>query len=249
MFRQYISAALLVVASNASPITSTDVSVNANNIMGSPDEFGADFNETAWQEKLVAAGVSLVTPEIDYDWLNYTAPAEHLEHAARAKRQDCHNTALVVDKTETFTDWDVQMSPVVCAVGPMTISVADGYSVSNSMSVSAGLDFNFIKDKLGGSLGIDFSRTWTTTATITVGGTVPDGNCGVMIWKPTTTRRYGSVMEGCIGDLKKTGTFVANDRGSGQYAGVQWIAGARSLCVKPGNNPPLSLCQGSGNFI
>lgn len=184
------------------------------------------------------------------EWLNFTRTPDILEHMALAKRQsDCWNQASVVEKTETFTDWDVQMSPVVCAVGPATITITDGYSVSNSVSVSAGLDLKIIKEKLSSTLGIDFSKTWTSTAAIAVAMTVPDAHCGVMIWKPTTTRRYGSVMEGCVGALKKTGTFVADDRGTGSYNGIDWIAGARSLCAKPGNNPPLSRCQGSGNFV
>lgn len=189
------------------------------------------------------------TPDLDRDWLNFTPTDEVVEHIALAKREDCYNQALVTDKTESFVDWDVQMSPVVCAVGPMTISVTDGYSVSNSVSVSAGMDLKLIADKLGSSLGINFQRSWTTTASVAVGGTVPDGNCGVMIWKPMTTRRYGSVYEGCVGALKKTGTFVADDHGTGSYNGVGWIAGARSLCTKKGTNPPLSRCQGDGNFV
>lgn len=214
--------------------------------MSSLDE---GLNASAWEAQLVDAGFLLEPPEIDYDWLNFTPSADVLEHLALAKRQNCYNRALVTDTTQNFVDWDVQMSPVVCAVGPMSISVADGYTASNSLSVSAGLDFTWIKDSLKSTFGVNFQRTWTTSATITVGGTVPDGNCGVMIWKPLTTRRYGSVYQGCIGALKKTGTFMADDRGTGSYNGVQWISGARSLCYKRGSNPPLSRCQGGGNFV
>ncbi|KAF2854915.1 hypothetical protein T440DRAFT_464244 [Plenodomus tracheiphilus IPT5] len=140
------------------------------------------------------------------------------------------------------------MSPVVCAAGSMTIAITEGYSVSNAITVSAGLDQTIIADKLQGSLGIDYSRTWTTSSLTAVTGTVLDGQCGCMIWKPMTTRRYGSVMQGCVGALK-VGTFQADDRGSASYNGMNWIAGARSMCAKKGSNPPLSRCQGSGTFV
>ncbi|PSN69495.1 hypothetical protein BS50DRAFT_522086 [Corynespora cassiicola Philippines] len=206
-------------------------------------------NVTDWEEQVVAMGYSLEPPEIDHEFLNFTLSKEDEEHVALAKRQNCYNRAVVTETTQNFVDWDVQMSPVVCAVGAMTINVLEGYSVSNGVSVSAGMDYTWIADKLKSSFGVDFTRTWTTTTSITTTGTVPDGNCGCMIWKPLTTRRYGSVMEGCIGNLKKTGTFMADDRGNGQYNGVKWIAGARSMCYKRGTNPPVSRCQGSGNFI
>lgn len=209
-----------------------------------------NMTEAEYEAKLVAAGVLLEPPPIDYDYLNFTQSPDFEENVKLAKRQsDCWNTVLVTDKTETFTDWDVQMSPIVCAVGPMTISVTDGYMVSNSVTVSAGMDLKVIKDMLGTTFGINYGKTWTTQASTSVGGTVPDGNCGVMIWKPTTTRRYGRVMKGCVGQLQQQGTWMADDRGTGEYNGIPWIAGARSLCIKKGNNPPLSRCQGSGNFI
>ena len=141
------------------------------------------------------------------------------------------------------------MSPVVCAVGPMTINVMSGWSVSNTLSVSANVDYTWVKDKLKSTFGVNFSRTWTTSTSITTGGTVPDGYCGTMVTKPLTTRRYGSVYRGCIGSLVKTGTFMADDRGTGSYNGVSWVSGAVSICRKPGRNPPLSRCQGGGNFV
>lgn len=207
------------------------------------------LNASVWESQLVEAGYLLEPPALDYEWLSFKPQENLTEHVALAKRQNCYNRALVTDTTQHFVDWDVQMSPVVCAVGPMTISVTEGYSVANSVSVSAGMDYTWIADKLKSTFGVNFQRTWTTTTSVAVGGTVPNGNCGCMIWKPLTTRRYGSVYEGCIGALKKTGTFMADDRGTGSYNGVQWISGARSLCYKKGKNPPLSRCQGGGYFV
>ncbi|KAF9699529.1 hypothetical protein EKO04_002488 [Ascochyta lentis] len=249
-------ALLLAVATSATPLTAQhdidigDVKVASNTVLNLEDGLNHEgINASAWESQLVAAGFLLEPPETDHEWLNFTPTPEDAEHVALAKRQDCINRALVTDKTQNFVDWDVQMSPVICANGPMTVSVTDGYSVANSITVSAGMDYTWIADKLKSNFGVNFQRTWTTTATVAVGGTVPDGNCGCMIWKPLTTRRYGSIYEGCVGALKKTGTFMADDRGTGSYNGIQWISGARSLCYKKGSNPPLSRCQGSGNFV
>lgn len=105
-----------------------------------------------------------------------------------------------------------------------------------------------IKDRLSSSFGVDFSRSWTTSTLITNKGTVSPWNCGAMITKPLTTRRYGKIWKGCIGSLRQIGTFMADDRGTGSYNGVQWISGAVGWCEKRQNNPPLSRCSGSGNF-
>lgn len=204
------------------------------------------FNTSDWESHIKAQGWLLEPPEIDYEFLNFTPSAEDL---ALVKRGDCDNTVLITQRTETFVDWDVQMSPVICANGDMTVAITEGYSVSNSVSVSAGLDVTFIAEQLRGSLGIDYTRTWTTSALTAVTGTVKDKECGCMIWKPMTSRRYGNVMKGCIGALRKVGTFQADNRGEASYNGMRWVAGARSMCRKPGNNPPLSRCQGGGNFI
>lgn len=244
MHPSIIPTILLVAAVSASPLARSNVEEGSDVFVRSDN-----ITLTAWEADMIAAGVSLETPEIDHDWLNFTASSEDLEHTALAKRAGCKNTAVVVERTETFIDWDVQMSPVVCAVGEMTISVTEGWTVSNGITVSAGVSGKLVGDKLSGSLGINYSKTWTTSASVAVGGKVPDGQCGVMIWKPSTTRRYGSVMEGCVGKMKKVGTFMADDRGTGSYAGINWIAGARSMCIKKGNNPPLSRCQGGGNFV
>lgn len=198
---------------------------------------------------MVAAGVSLVTPEIDSDWLNFTAPLQDPDRNLKMKRQGCTDQAVRVDKMENFVDWDVQISPVVCAVGAMTVAVTEGWSIANSVGVSAGISQTLVKDLLSVSLGINYSKTWTTTTSIAVTGNVPDGQCGAMIWKPLTTRRYGTVLKGCVGDMQPVGTFIADDRGSSNFGGIEWAAGARSMCIKPGSNPPLSRCQGDGNFV
>ncbi|PVH92823.1 hypothetical protein DM02DRAFT_604794 [Periconia macrospinosa] len=252
MHASILSGLLFATAIIASPVNQvsdvTDVSdvtkVADGDLLSKIDSTNLTTEE--WESKLLAAGFLLETPEIDYDFLNFTPTAEPL---APSKRQACHSSSIVVDTVQQFVDWDVQMSPVVCASVPMTVSVAQGFSVSNTVSVSAGLDLTFVKDRLKSSLGINYSKSWTTAYTVTVTATVPVGQCGTLIWKPTTIRRYGSVYEGCPGSLRKTGTFMADEHPSAAFEGFSWIGGARGFCSKPGDNPPLSRCQGSGYFI
>lgn len=163
-------------------------------------------------------------------------------------RDSCDlTTAVITDQTQTFVDWDVQMSPVVIGTGSgMDVSVMSGYTVSNSISVSAGLDLSLVKDKLGSSVGVDYTRTWTTQTAVTVKGTVADGYSGVMITKPIKTRKSGRVLKGCLGSQTQEGTFAADSLDDGSYAGVKWVSGAITMCTK--KEFPLSRCSGSGNF-
>jgi hypothetical protein len=164
-------------------------------------------------------------------------------------RDSCDlTTAVITDKTQTFVDWDVQMSPVVIGTGNgMDVSVSSGYTVGNSISVSVGLDLSLIKDKLGGSAGIDYTRTWSTQTVVTVKGTVANGYSGVMITKPIKTRKTGRVLKGCLGSQTEAGTFSADSYEDGSYSGVKWVSGAITMCSK--KEFPLSRCSGSGNFV
>lgn len=121
-------------------------------------------------------------------------------------------------------------------------------SVANAVTVSGNINPTLIADKLEADFGVQFSRTWTTTTSITTGGTVEDGKCGVMITQPLTTRRYGRTFRGCPGALTQVGTWMADDHGHGSYAGVDWVSGAISMCKKTQRYPPLSRCLGGGDF-
>ncbi|KAF7193187.1 hypothetical protein HII31_05413 [Pseudocercospora fuligena] len=195
-------------------------------------------NYTTYIEKLVFEGISLKVPEIDHDYLNFTADPTPLDlsHLPLEKRQSCGNTRST-------------MSNVACAAqGDIDMFVMAGWSVANSVTVSSGLDPKIIKDWLGARFGVDYGRTWTSSASVQNKFTVKQGNCGVMITQPLTTRKYGRVLEGCVGSTKQVGTFMADDRGTGSYNGVSWINGAVSQCVKPGRAPPLTRCNGKGEF-
>jgi hypothetical protein len=175
------------------------------------------------------------------------------EDVPLAKRQaSCSLTkAVIVDKVETFTDWDVQMSPVTCSSnGDTDITVTSGYSVGNTVGGSAGLDFTLIKDYLKASTGINYSRTYTSSTLIANKYTVKEGNCGVVITRPITTRRSGRQMEGCVGSLKQTGTWYADSHREQSYGGVTWVEGFIDNCQKrQPSGTRLSRCNGGGYFV
>ncbi|VUC35661.1 unnamed protein product [Clonostachys rosea] len=201
---------------------------------------------------LKAEGVTIGTPELDPSWgssKRYAIPSRDETGSNIDKRCD-ETEYIITDKTETFIDWDVQMSPVLCAAaGDMDITVTDGYSVSNAVTVSTGIDQTLIEDVLKVSFRIDYTETWTTTASTLTKGTVKDGNCGVMITKPITTRRSGRFFRGCIGSATEVGTWYADSHENGSYNGVDWVQGAISMCAKTQDNPPLTRCNGQGNFV
>ncbi|TDZ20368.1 hypothetical protein Cob_v006373 [Colletotrichum orbiculare MAFF 240422] len=183
---------------------------------------------------------------------NHTEHHDHHNETASSSvdRRDCGTSySMTTDKTFDFIDWDVQMSPVVTAdITSMDINVMRGYTVTNSVQVSAGLDVTWIKDKLKNTLGINYSRQWATQTTINIKGTVSPGYSGCMITKPFKTRRTGRAFSGCPGSIKQTGTWQADSYKEGSYDGISWVSGSIMICQKKGSIP-LSRCEGSGNFI
>ena len=141
-------------------------------------------HESVYHALLASQEISLDVPEIDG---THRTPSDNGRNKTHLNvRVDCgYTTAVVTDRSQTFIDWDMQMYPVVIGTGNgIDVYVSSGYRVGNSISVSAGLDWTAIKYKLGVSLGIDYSRTWTTQPVINIKGTVPGGYSGVMITKP-----------------------------------------------------------------
>ncbi|KAJ3541479.1 hypothetical protein NM208_g4590 [Fusarium decemcellulare] len=199
---------------------------------------------------LKEAGVTIGPPKLDPSWGSVnTSKLAEVDKTKRGLSKRCDDDEYIItDKTETFIDWDVQMSPVLCAVGDMDITVTDGYSVSNAVTVSAGINAEKFWKVLTATFRIDYTKTWTTTASTLTKGSVKDGNCGVMITKPTTTRRSGRVFRGCIGSATEIGTWYADSHEDGSYNGIDWVQGAISMCIREQDNPPLARCNGQGNF-
>ncbi|WYZ43565.1 hypothetical protein EsH8_VII_000001 [Colletotrichum jinshuiense] len=221
--------------------------------------FGAEgkshiITEDTWNLLLKTMNVLPEPPALDEEWLT---AAEHLTEIpvntteGALDKRDCNsNYQTVVDRTQRFVDWDVQMSPVVIGAGSkgIDITISKSYSIANTVQVSGGIDLTLIKDRLKTSLGVNFSRTWTTTQGYLIRGTVDDGYTGVVITRPWTNRRYGRTFQGCVGALRQTGTFIADSREDGSYEGVSWVGGAITACIKRQRSIPLTRCNGGGQF-
>lgn len=221
------------------------------------------MTEDEYRSKLEAMGIPIKAPALDPSWTRNAA--DEPEEAAVEKREisedevpldkrqaSCAYTkSIITDGEQTFVDWDLQMSPVVCSsVGETTITVTSGYSVGNTVGGSVGVDFTLIKDVLKASTGINYSKTFTTSTLIAHRSPILEGNCGVIITRPTVTRRSGRQMEGCIGALKETGTWYADSHREASFGGVPWVEGFIDNCQKKQpSGVALSRCHGGGNFI
>lgn len=85
-------------------------------------------------------------------------------------------------------------------VGTRTVvTVTQGYSVTNGLSVGGGIDYTWTKDVLKGALNIDYSYSWSTTYQAAMAYDVTEGYSGTVVTKPTVTRKYGRILKGCIG--------------------------------------------------
>ncbi|WYZ38355.1 hypothetical protein EsH8_III_000269 [Colletotrichum jinshuiense] len=208
------------------------------------------INEDKWRELVKEKGYLPEPPAWNQSWLDDAKDLAPVPVDETLEKRDCaHTFSIVTDKTERFVNWDVQMSPVVIGYGSgIDITVSKSYSVANTVSVSAGVDLKFIKDRLGSELGVSLSRTWTTQQGYMVRGSIADGETGVVISTPWTNRRYGRVFQGCVGSTKQTGTWIADTYEEGSYEGVDWVAGAITVCAKKQKSIPLSRCNGSGDF-
>ncbi|EJT70780.1 hypothetical protein GGTG_11803 [Gaeumannomyces tritici R3-111a-1] len=213
------------------------------------------INETRLNEYLEKEGILREPPPVDAEWLKFTPDAEALANLTKleARQASCqHTVSIIQDKKQRFTDWDVQMSSVVIGAGRSGIqfTVDNGWSVSNAVTVSAGLDLGVVKERVGATLGINYSKTWTSSFTERYTITVNEGEAGVWTSQPWTNRVYGRTFRGCPGSLVQTGTWMADSREDGQYFGHKWVSGYISACIKkvPRGRGGLTRCHGSGEF-
>ncbi|GJC85530.1 hypothetical protein ColLi_08368 [Colletotrichum liriopes] len=256
---------LLATAVNAVPfLTERDFNLTRRNpnrklANGEMLLFGQNHSEViqaeTWNKIVESKGYLSHPPLWNQSWIDdakHMAPVPYNEtiHGHGPEKRDCaHTFSIVTDKKERFVNWDVQMSPVVIGYGKgIDVTVSKSYSVANAVTVSAGLDLKIIKDRLGGSLGVSLSRTWTTQQGYLIRGTIEEGETGVVVSTPWTTRYYGRAFQGCVGSMKQTGTWIADTYEEGSYEGVDWVAGAITVCAKKQKSIPLTRCNGSGDF-
>jgi hypothetical protein len=197
---------------------------------------------------LKAENITIGRPPIDHDLMKIDDDEEDVNgtDTSLAKRQ-CSVTAMLITRTDRFSDWDMQMSPIVSARNrDATISVTQTYTVTDTLTVSGSFSPTVITNWLTGQVGASVSRSWATATAITVGGTVASGNTGAMVVNAWKTRRYGEVRQGCIGSQRVVATFMSDTYESGAYRGVSWIRGPISLCERPGFLNRVPRCQGGG---
>ncbi|RDW72899.1 hypothetical protein BP6252_06806 [Coleophoma cylindrospora] len=173
---------------------------------------------------------------------------EFEDDEALEKRGAClYRTNTVTDTTQHFVGWDVQMSPVVRANGPRTtITVTQGYTITNAITVGISGDWTIVKDALKAAFKVDYQRSWSSSYSAAIAAEITPGYAGTMVSKPWTTRRYGRVLKGCVGAQKVSSNFMADSFDQGQHAGISWVAGTIELCQK--KEARLTRCTGAGYF-
>ncbi|EMD90134.1 hypothetical protein COCC4DRAFT_19184 [Bipolaris maydis ATCC 48331] len=155
------------------------------------------------------------------------------------------DTSIVIPgKTTTFTGWDVQVSQIIQGGLETKITVAAGYSISNSISVSVGVDATIIEDFLKTSMSV--TKTWETTNSLTQTfyTDVPEGKWGAWVFRPLTTRYSGAVWHGKMGDTGSVSTWQADSFSNKSYNGMDWIDGYFAACFQ--DTFPMPRCQGGG---
>jgi len=224
-----------------------------------PDEvivFGANGRTEVvkmadYEAELARTNTTIGRPDSPFDhatsWESPIEGDDFSEDAGNATALDkrCTNVRLIVrNKDSDFLDWDIPLSSALHATGETnTIAVTSGYSISDSITVSASVDYTFIKDVLSASVGISYTTSWSSqyAAAYTTG--VPKGKWGMMVSNPRVYRRSGYAKVGCIGSQRST-YFQADQHFSNNYKGLAWVQGSISLLTS--NTYPLKKRIGSG---
>ncbi|EOA85683.1 hypothetical protein ACJQWK_10481 [Exserohilum turcicum] len=172
------------------------------------------------------------------------AQLNELKRNAKTKRDD--RVILIPGRTDKFLDYDVQMSQIVKGIaGTGTrITIASGYSITNSLSINGGAEFNFVEDFFSAS--VDLTMTWETTSTQSQSlfADVPPGKFGCWVSNPLNTRTYLNIWKGQIGSPGSLQEVYVNKFTSRQYENLAWVDGLLQLCI--GDQSPLPRCLGTG---
>ncbi|RAL65858.1 hypothetical protein DID88_005521 [Monilinia fructigena] len=162
------------------------------------------------------------------------------------EKRGCKSYSIITqNKDQQFLNWDVPMSSVVKAgEKTSTVSVTQGYQISNSIAVSATASLTLIEDFLSASFGITTTKTWTSTYAAAYTYTVPEGKYGVVVSNPWTLRKSGHIDIGCIGQGGQRVTYQSDSYTSKAYDGLAWVTGSISLCTS--NSYPVKNCIGNG---
>ncbi|EXF85146.1 hypothetical protein COL5a_002436 [Colletotrichum fioriniae] len=160
-------------------------------------------------------------------------------------RRGCdESTEVQVLTDEEFLNWDIAVSPVVTAAGnDVAVSVDSGYSLANSVTVTAGLSTTIAKIALGVSLSVSYAKTWTTTQSQNLRFTVPDGQYGLVVSQPNVRRVTGNIFSGCT-DSPSVDAFTSDTYADQSYGNLAWVKGVIRLCNS--TSYPVPYCIGQG---
>ncbi|WYZ33997.1 hypothetical protein EsH8_I_000273 [Colletotrichum jinshuiense] len=193
-------------------------------------------------------GAHQIMKSAEYDALQAraaltTAPA--IKDIEGVSRRGCaESTEVQVTSDSEFLNWDVAISPVLSSLGgSATVSVANGYSIANSVTVGSSVTGSFAEGVLGISLSVSYSETWTTTETQTLGFTVPDGQYGLVVSQPSVRRVTGNILSGCTDSPTKS-EFTSDTYSSQSYGNLAWVKGVIRLCNS--TTYPVPYCNGNG---
>ncbi|EOD50571.1 hypothetical protein UCRNP2_2657 [Neofusicoccum parvum UCRNP2] len=177
-------------------------------------------------------------PTLDRRLSNFTSPFP------LSRRQDCEQSQEVQLKEKTqFQNWDVPMSSVITAEADRArVTVSDGFSLANSVTVSTGVKSTFEK-VLSVSLGVDVGTTWTTEQTAEYSFFVPKGKSGIIVSNPDTTRYTGQILDGCTDNPTRV-DFTVDAYTSTTYGALSWVKGTIRLCSS--DTYPVPFCVGTG---
>ncbi|KAF4809890.1 hypothetical protein CGCSCA5_v011086 [Colletotrichum siamense] len=164
------------------------------------------------------------------------------------KRRGCEeSTEFQILTDDTFLNWDVPMSPVVNSVGnDVAVSVDKGYSLANSVGVTAGLSYTIPKIALGVSLSVSYTKTWTSTESQNLRFTVPEGQFGLVVSQPQVRRITGNIIEGCTDSPNYT-PFTSDTYTDQSYGNLNWVKGVIRLCNSTTYPVPFCIGEGSHN--
>ncbi|KAF1927452.1 uncharacterized protein M421DRAFT_421863 [Didymella exigua CBS 183.55] len=158
------------------------------------------------------------------------------------KRDDI--SLIVPYPNSRFLGWDVPMSQV--AKGPATVTIATGYSMTNSIAVAEAVKITLVEDFLDSTTTVTYTASWMTTQTQQFAGTVPDGKIGAIVINAWTNRVSGQVWTGQVGYDGSLSYYQADSFDKKSYGDLSWVDGIIGVCL--GDTFPLHRCIGDGTL-
>ncbi|CAI0654096.1 unnamed protein product [Colletotrichum noveboracense] len=160
-------------------------------------------------------------------------------------RRDCgRSTEVQVESDEEFLNWDVAISPILSSHGgTATVSVAKGYSVGNSVSLSSTANAAFAKVALSISLSVNYAQRWTTSDSQTLSFTVPEGQHGLVVSQPLVRRVTGRLLTGCS-HRPTSASFTSDTYTDQSFGNLDFVKGVIRLCNS--TVYPVPYCNGQG---